>query len=78
MGKYKCPHAIRRPRRVPIDCEIIERDSAQHKYMPCAFQRYCPKEGKSILTPGSVGCLRRLDGKKREEPKKNENGYLKF
>ena len=72
MGKYRCPHMIVRKGRVPIDCEIMEREAKERKYMPCAFQRYCPKEGKSILTEQALGCLRRKPRKEREETKDEE------
>ena len=79
MSKQKCPYAIRRKGRIPIDCEIAERESSAHKFMPCAFQRYCPKEGRSILTPGALGCVRRKDRKETKEPTEYEkNGFVHF
>ena len=55
---YHCRHAERRPNKVLLFCRVTGES--------CAFQRYCPQKGTTILTEGSAGCLRGGEAEKKE------------
>lgn len=54
-GLYNCPHAKRQNGKVLIFCRV--------KNNSCGNQRYCPKEGKTILTEQAADCPLRKDRK---------------
>lgn len=71
---YYCPYATARRGRVPVDCKALESKRSDHAYVPCAFQRYCAKLGKSVLTQQALGCLerKRMDREERKHERKSE------
>lgn len=63
---FQCKYAKRAPKMALLVCSIMEEKCNQ--WFTCGNQRYCPKEGRTVLTEGAANCPVRI----REEAKKNE------
>lgn len=64
MG-FQCKYAKRQPNKPLLVCTIMEESCGQ--WFHCGNQRYCPKEGRTVLTDKAENCPVRM----REEAKKN-------
>ena len=67
MG-FQCKYAKRQPNKPLLVCTIMEETCGQ--WFHCGNQRYCPKEGRTVLTDGAAKCpVREREEAKKAEPK---------